>query len=154
MGVSKKKRRRTEAPPSLGRKRPRKQTARPGAALLQCKTYGTLRLCASDFSQRSIRIFGGQRCYSRVASRHVPSLGIEETSRPAHEGGASLVWLDCAIALKRAPAGKQRLSARMKRQSKADIGQCESKPITGAQSDAVALTEQVVSPMLAGRRIG
>ena len=75
------------APPSLGRKRPRKQTARPRAALLRCKTYGRRRSCASEFLQCSIPFFGGQPSYWR--SKPLPAeFRIEETPRPAHEGGA------------------------------------------------------------------
>jgi len=42
------------APPSLGRKRPRKQTARPGAALLRCTTQATDHSPTSKILQCSI----------------------------------------------------------------------------------------------------
>jgi hypothetical protein len=41
-----------------GRKRPRKQTARPRAALLRCTSWAVGRSSASDFSHRSKKIAG------------------------------------------------------------------------------------------------
>ena len=79
-------------PPSLGRKRPRKQTARPGAALLRRTRYRPGRSYASEFLQCS----NPHRCIGPLLAGRfsaVASLGPKETSiRPAIAGGASSFW--------------------------------------------------------------
>jgi hypothetical protein len=80
--------RRLAAPPSLGRKRPRKQTARPRAVLLRCTTYAGYRSSTSEIPHRSITK-AGQECYSLVASGSLRNRKFrsEGTSAPRHQGG-------------------------------------------------------------------
>ena len=76
-------------PPSLGRKRPRKQTARPRAALLRCTSYSPRSfVCNRVFATQQPE--NARHSYYWLVARRCGKFRVEETpTRPAIPAGCS-----------------------------------------------------------------